>query len=99
MALKKTNAKKRAPMPKKNGIMRISPGKAAKAKKNKFEGAKSIQLTKKNIVVTRVVSKNEPGAYVKVESRRYYPQTPENMQELARAIGGREVKKAGFELK
>lgn len=99
MALKKTNTKKNAPMPKKNGLMKVSPGKAARVKKSKFEGAKSIQLTKKNIVVTRVVSKNEPGAYVKVESRRYYPQTPENMQELARAVSGREVKKAGFELK
>lgn len=100
MAVKKTTkAKKTGTMPRKNAVTKKPAGNVTKGKKNKFAGAKSIQLTENSIAVTRVESKNERGKYQKTETRRYYPQTRENMLELSQAISGREMKKATFEYK
>ncbi len=71
--------------PQKNGI--VSTG------KNIFSGAAEISVTKNRIAVTRKMSQSKNGCFVKEETRKYYPKTPENMQALSKVMNETPVKK------
>ena len=104
MAVKKTNRKPATTAGKKNAnpktkatSRRTTPAPTpAKAQKGRFDDISSVRFTKNKIVVEQEETKTTARTHEKVVKTKYYDNTPENIQELNKAINKKGIKKMIF---